>query len=183
MTDIYLLYEGYEEKITYDSFKDKYSNKYNENYLLELFNNSDFLSKINKQIKHIKSNNLYHYFSDKFNVFKDKFISLITAKIINYNYIIQFFHILSQNEKTYISDIFCDIMDLYTMTRIYRSFDIDKVSPYESTNIIIYAGDYHIQNYIKHFEELGLQPMYMFTSSDTNEYACIKVNDFNIEYL
>jgi len=180
MSDIFWLYENL---ITYDIFEKKYSNEYNESNLLDLFYKSKFLFKINKQIEHIKSYNLRYYFSDKFNVFKDKFISLITAKIINYNYIIQFFHILSQNEKTYISDIFCDIMDLYTMTRIYRSFDIDKVSPYESTNIIIYAGDYHIQNYIKHFDEMRLQKKYMFTSSDTSEHACIKVNDFNMEYL
>ena len=74
-------------------------------------------------------------------------------------------------------------MDLYLISRVYRSFDIDKNLSYESTNIIIYAGDGHIDQYIKYFEELKLQQMYMFTAPDTNKNTCITVNDFNIEYL
>ena len=186
MSDIFWLYENL---ITYDIFEKKYSNEYNEYNqinLLELFNTSQFLKKIYKQVKQIIPDDLYEYFLSKIEEFKSKCISLIRSDKINYDYIKQNFHRQDDiyiTEKNYVSDIFCDIMDLYIMTRIYRSFDIDKELPYESRNIIIYAGDYHIQNYIKHFEELKLQKMYMFSAPDTNQYACLKINDFNMEYL
>ena len=183
MSDIFWLYE---DSITYDIFEKKYSNEYNQINLLELFNTSQFLKKIYKQIKQIIPDDLYEYFLSKIEEFKSKCISLIRSEKINYDYIKQNFYRKDDiyiTEKNNVSDIFCDIMDLYIMTRIYRSFVIDEEATYESTNIMIYAGDYHIQNYIKHFEELGLQPMYMFTAPDTNEYACIRVNDFNMEYI
>ena len=72
-------------------------------------------------------------------------------------------------------------MDLYLIGRIFRSFD--KKS-YKSTNIIIYTGSYHTDKYIEMLEEFNFKKIYTFNSiDDLEKYACLKVDNFNMEYF
>lgn len=55
------------------------------------------------------------------------------------------------------------IVDPYTLARIFKRFDVDKIhtlervrdQPVEPRNIIIYAGDNHSNNYRSFFDKLG----------------------------
>ena len=78
--------------------------------------------------------------------------------------------------------IFNSIMDLYLLSRIFRTFDINKELPYDSTNIIIYSGNHHIETYIDWLQKLGFKKLYDFNSTITEKKACIKVDNFNMEY-
>ena len=69
------------------------------------------------------------------------------------------------------------------MSRVFRSFDITKESPYNSSNIIIYGGNEHIKNYIMWLKELGFEKKYEVINNNLEKKACLKVEDFNIEYI
>ena len=72
-------------------------------------------------------------------------------------------------------------MDIYLISRIFRSFDKGS---YKSSNIIIYAGNYHIDYYINIIEKLGFIQKYKFTSTtNLKKVSCLKVNNFNTEYF
>lgn len=71
------------------------------------------------------------------------------------------------------------------MSRVFRSFyDENGNEIYDSKNIIIYAGNQHIKNYIKMLEDLNFNKKYNYTNSDNlNKKSCLKVDNFNIEYF
>ena len=55
---------------------------------------------------------------------------------------------------------FCSVMDIYCLSRVFKKFKIkNDCQPEESYNIIIYAGDLHIDIYSKFMRFLGHQPI------------------------
>ena len=48
------------------------------------------------------------------------------------------------------------IVDMYTLARIFKKFNVEKSNqPISPHNIIIYAGDFHCINYRKFLESIG----------------------------
>ena len=87
-----------------------------------------------------------------------------------------------ENEKLYhiYTDIYVSIMDLDLLSRILRSFD---KGTYNSSNIIIYAGDAHIEQYIKLLKVLNFKEKYYVNNSDPERIACLRVDEFDIEFF
>ena len=73
---------------------------------------------------------------------------------------------------------------MYLMSRVFRTFKTDPLSPdstldstlYSASNIIIYAGETHINNYIAWLSSLGFKKI--LTSKKSNNHSRIQVDGF-----
>jgi len=88
------------------------------------------------------------------------------------------------NEKLSQLDFFLmDIMslpvDIYCLMRVFKKHNIEaSFQPEESTNIIIYAGEWHIQNYMSFLKSVGAVEIYKYRDVDMTSYnyrSCIKM--------
>lgn len=164
-----------------------YSNHYyvhSQTLITELYHSSEFINKINKQIDNITSNiNFKYYCRYLVEELDKKCISLINSGNMNYQNILNILdNRIEEKQKLYYiyEDIYCSIMDIYLLSRILRSFD---KGTYNSSNIIIYAGNLHIKNYIKLLKELNFEEKYYVNNSDPEKIACLKVDEFDIEFF
>ena len=166
-----------------------YSNHYyvhSQTLMTELYYSSEFINKINKQIDNITSYiNLKMYCRELVKELENKCINLINSGNMNYQNILNILDNRIEKEeqqKLYhiYEDIFHSIMDLYLLSRILRSFD---KGTYNSSNIIIYAGNYHIKQYIKLLKELSFEEKYYVNNLDPERIACVKVDEFDIEFF
>ena len=192
----FMLYEvinssqNYENTPQYINFINycNYSNHYyvhSQTLITEIYHSSEFINKINKQIDNITSYiSLKYYYKNEVKELEKKCISLINSGNMNFQNIL---NILDNNVEEEIielyniyHDIFLSIMDLYLLSRIIRSFD---KGTYNSSNIIIYAGDAHIENYIKLLKEINFKEKYYVNNSDPERIACLKVDEFDIEFF
>ena len=159
---------------------------YDKKKLLILFNSSIFLEKIKKQIRNIKIDYIREFFDQRLLDFTELCIYNINEDLLSVHYIKSMTtpQLYDTNIWLTVQTIFTDIMDMYLMSRVFRSFyDENGNEIYDSKNIIIYAGNQHIKNYIKMFEDLNFEEKYHYTNSAKNKEACLKVDNFNIEYF
>ena len=167
-----------------EEFTMKYSD-YDKEKILKLMQlSSIFLQKIKKQTDNIIIDDIKKVFEER----RIDFIKLCLNNIRND--LLSFKYIKSESpwgEKGWgdvVDKIFIQIMDLYLMGRVFRSFyDYNSNEIYNSKNIIIYAGDVHIENYIKILKDLNFEEKYHYTNSAKNKEACLKVDNFNIDYF
>ena len=179
------LFRNDDEKIqnNYKDKIDKLYNSYDNKTLLKInrLMQSQYLSKIHKQIKNIEIDSIKKFFLNNLIVMINKTNELITSGDIDYENIIK---IYSTNEIPdffdKLQEIYCGLMDFYLMTRVFRYFDKRK---YNSSNIIIYGGDHHIQKYIEWLQLLDFEEKYNVNSISLEDIACLKIDNFNIEYL
>jgi len=183
ITSIYILYtRTSKDKLNYSIFfldNKQFSN--DTNYVSNIYSSSQFMNKIIKQIDNIDNKNIKKVFEDLVKKLIHKCTQIIESGDINYKSVLQIFNDNIKIKKNDVSEIFLDIMDIYLLTRVFRSFDKD-LHKYNASNIIIYAGNAHIQNYIKLMPDLKFAKIYDFKSTITEKRACIKVDNFNIEY-
>lgn len=69
-------------------------------------------------------------------------------------------------------------MDAYLLSRVFRKFDTSKSmwdQPKEAHNIVIYAGDWHSQNYREFLEQNGYTQIAAATQADTR---CLDMSGF-----
>ena len=68
-------------------------------------------------------------------------------------------------------------MDYYLISRLFRTFrQIEGKYSDEPKNIIIYAGIFHVNQYIKIFKDLEFELIY---SSKKEGFQCLNISDFN----
>lgn len=69
-------------------------------------------------------------------------------------------------------------MDMYCLARIFKRYtpkgSIEAYQPTESKNIIIYAGVFHTQNYIKFLKFIGGEPIVV--NEESSSISCIRTN-------
>ena len=191
ITRIYLLYSQTKgDNDDYTKFIDNYE-KYSDDtkYVLNIYTASNFIKKINKQVDNIVNKNIKLFFEAQIIKLNDLIYTSVKSGDLSYKRVLQIFNndiLIKKNDiiikKINILTIFNTIMDLYLLSRIFRTFDINKELPYDSTNIIIYSGNHHIETYIDWLKKLGFKKLYDFNSTITEKRACIKVDNFNMEY-
>lgn len=95
------------------------------------------------------------------------------------------------NKMDYIAEKFSDLqkfllnitglpVDIYCLMRIFKKHNIQgSFQPEESINIIIYAGEWHIQNYVSFLKSVGAVEIYRYRDIDitsSNYYrSCVKM--------
>ena len=186
---IYLLYlAGDKDNIETNLFSQFIANRknYDTQYVSDLYTSSKFMNKINKQIDNINNEHgVKDLLINEIKKMKENCEKLVNSGELSYTNILKMF--IRDKLKIIIDKInlfYDDIMDIYLLSRIFRSFDINKESSYKSSNIIIYTGNYHIQKYLEILKKLDFQEKYNFNSSnDLGKQACLKINDFDIEYI
>ena len=179
---IYNIYQLY----FYDSaiFENKYSSVYDNIKLLDLYRSSKFLDKVEKQIKNISNNSgigyVQEFFKNSIKKYKKNIIKYINSGDISYDNVLEIYDTTNHKKIKELFQLNIFWMDLYLLSRVFRSFDQEL---YNSTNIIIYAGNDHIKNYINILKNLNFEEKYIFNSSDSDNYACLKVKDFDMKYF
>ena len=174
-------YFGSDKKISeaIDKLSKDYS-LYDSTKLLKAFQSSPFLSKIIKQIENIDTKDVNSFFVEEF---KDlvRFVKMNIQNITCDRVKPQFTNPGPQKNAIFaiIHNIFIKIMDLYLMSRVFRSFKTE--TSYTASNIIIYAGIGHIDNYIAWLEKLKFRKI--VSSKKTKNRNCIQVDDFKYENL
>ena len=90
--------------------------------------------------------------------------------------------------KEYCSYLAMLKVDLYCLSRVFKTYDIKKnnpvgaFQPVESKNIIIYTGDDHSQTYIEFLEYLrtvagqNVRKTYEYRSPNDGEFSCVLIN-------
>ena len=180
INDIYALYFSNNDKFT-----NKYSSVYDNIKLLDLYRSSKFINKINKQIKNISNNSDIKYIQKFFKDSIKDFDNYINSGDMNYNNVLKIHNNNNNNSNNYhkkdkLLETDASMMDLYLLGRVFRSFDKGS---YNSTNIIIYTGNNHIKNYIRPLKILDFEEKYRFNSTDLEKRACLKVDNFDMEYF
>ena len=180
---IYLLYGRTSKDKLNDSAFVKNNTQFSNdtNYVSNIYSSSQFMNKIIKQIDNIDNKNIKKVFEDLVKRLIDRCTQIITSGDINYKSVLQIFNDDIKIKKNVVSDIYLDIMDIYLLSRVFRSFDKDS-HKYNASNIIIYTGNAHIRNYIKLMPDLKFEKIYDFNSTISGKNACIKVDNFNMEY-
>ena len=171
---------------TIDIFEITYS-KYDIDTLLEIYKTSTFMDKIKKQINNIKIDSIKKFFNTRLREYNKICIDNINSGDLTYNNIQSKIKISDYRSEIFdiITKIFLDIMDLYLMSRVFRTFyDDDGNEIYNASNIIIYAGDLHVKKYITWLKQLGFEEKYnVSNSTNLEKSACLKVTNFNIDYF
>lgn len=69
---------------------------------------------------------------------------------------------------------YCSVMDIYCLSRVFKKFKIkDDKQPEESYNIIIYAGDLHVESYSNFIRFLGHQAV--FETRNPSKLSCVHI--------
>jgi hypothetical protein len=178
----------HEIKKEINQFTEEFSS-YDEDKLLSLFNSSPFISKTRKQIDSIIVERVRSFLLSQL----EFFIIIVTNKIkyLTYGVVINEINKIARNKiidpkiKLHVNRTYLKIMDLYLMSRVFRTFKTDPLSPdstlYSASNIIIYAGNAHIDNYIMWLLKLGFENI--LTSKKSQRHSCIQVDGFKFENL
>ena len=166
---------------------DKYYSTYDINTLLEIYKSSIFMNKIKKQINNIKIDYIKKFFNTRLREYNKICIDNINSGDLTYNNIQPKIEISDYRSEIFdvISKIYFGIMDFYLMSRVFRIFDDDDGNEiYNASNIIIYAGVTHVKNYITWLKQLGFEEKYnVYNSTNLEKMACLKIDNFNIDYF
>ena len=161
------------------------------NKVSEIFKDKDTLirymetiiqkNKIKKQIDNVRNQEI----KDKIIFFLNKWLyePEINFKYLEANYILNVVDNLSGNlerDKVMVKNIFYSItgytgviMDIYTLARMFRNYEVVSYRNSSSAkNIFVYAGGFHIARYILFLKSLGL-----FTETNVSEKTdtnCVK---------
>jgi hypothetical protein len=150
---------------------------YDVDTLVNTFRLSLFIKKIAKQIHNIDTEDVKSFFVEEFR----NLVKFVHEHKENITYEVVIAEIKNPQNSAIHDDvvsIYTKIMDLYLMGRVFRSF---KTKSYSASNIIIYAGDGHIQNYILWLKKLNFDKIVW--SEKTEKKNCIQVKDFDYENL
>jgi len=147
------------------------------NYFDSIF----FPIKIQKQLDNIKDNDIKQQINEWFiGLFKDKLESFINWTIIELS--ITTDYALSTFSINSFIGMVTPYMDLYIVTRMFRSFNkIKYFNSNEAKNIIVYAGDAHISNYANLLTNY-LKFTHVFSRS-SDENFCMDLSDMNNKLL
>jgi hypothetical protein len=160
---------------------------YDINTLLEIYKSSTFMNKIKKQINNIKIDYIKKFFNTRLREYNKMCIDNINSGDLTYSNIQPKIEISDYRSEIFdvIRNIFLGIMDFYLMSRVFRIFDDDNGNIlHDTSNIIIYAGDSHVKTYITWLKQLGFEEKYnVSNSTNLEKMACLKVDNFNIDYF
>ena len=160
---------------------------YDINTLLKIYKSSRFMDKIKKQINNIKIYYIKKFFNTRLREYNKMCIDNINSGDLTYSNIQPKLYIDDNHSEIFdlIRKIYNGIMDFYLMSRVFRIFDDDDGNIlHDASNIIIYAGNSHVKNYITWLKELGFEEKYNVSNSTNFEkMACLKVDNFNIDYF
>lgn len=172
------------------------------NQYYEIVREMMIFTKINKQLENINPNIKQLLEQELSEIVTEQFY------IFNYNNVLDFcktyynFKLVKKNVSPSLEDmttvnrdfliypivIDAVFMDLYNIGRIFRKFKHPpKASvniqsfPETPSNIIIYAGNYHIGFYLEIFTKMGF--INIFRSKSTNNISCLKLENFNIKWI
>ena len=183
---IFILFAGGESSDEKIKFFQVFYSKYDKNKLLEFYKSSIFIKKIKKQINNIKIDYIKQFFNECLSEFDKICIDNINSGDLTFNNIKPLLDKKNYKETIFITIryIYLAIMDIYLMSRAFRTF-VDKFDEiYNASNIIIYAGDLHIDKYITWLKQLGFEEKYnVSNSTNLEKIACLKVDNFNIDYF
>lgn len=140
----------------------------------EINDSIEFHDKILKQGENIQDKKI-----------KDKIQKFITKLQNEHSYNkITYTQLLSNNSsiikklKLFLSNYRVSFMDLYCLSRIFRSFKQVKNKPSnDPQNIIIHAGDGHIRNYQQFLLEIGGKVIYEQHNKDIHNYNCVNIKN------
>lgn len=137
--------------------------------------------------------NITNFIQNKLNTdFKTRILSILANSLIfsvtngsPFNHTLDDLKDIEEN----IDDINALKMDMYALARIFKPYDIYRdnprgsFQPIESKNIIIYAGNFHAQNYVEFLQYLAtvgqnvvLTYQYVNPSTNVSRRNCVKIN-------
>jgi hypothetical protein len=86
------------------------------------------------------------------------------------------------DEWQIISDSMIKLMDLYLVSRMFRTFrNVPSQLSEEPRNIIVYAGDEHCATYREILSAMGFTTE--FTAKQTSLEACLNIEDLEIDWI
>lgn len=169
-------------KLSKSSYKEYLKLRHTETYLKRIIEDD-----ISWNVKEIKRSTM----KKEIHVLIDKYSSLYASKINKIFINGRFPEIPPRSQKKYheflfnLSDVLTVIeslvMDIYTIARIFKEFDIKTQSnqPKDPNNIIIYCGNSHARNLRNILEDLGSKLVnYETQCSDRYEERCLDMRKF-----
>ena len=80
--------------------------------------------------------------------------------------------------NAYVIDGFSHIMDMYLFSRMFRKFKKTKTMSEPPTNIVVYVGDWHANNYRKLLDKLGFTHKESKSKTKGIDFQCVNISNF-----